>query len=126
MIDSNESFIYDEECSEDINRKRKTAFEIRRKIIKEQLDANGSTFLLGFPTETWDELQSTIKVIYDHDLINTCTPSNFALKKNAILKDNATSVGITDFKENGELHISYKYLSDTQTMEEVKSKRKVP
>ena len=98
----------------------------RKEILKNARDAglwNLCTFLLGFPTETWEELQSTIKVIYDHELINTCTPSNFALKKNAILKDNATSVGITDFKENGELHISYKYISDTQTMEEVKAKR---
>lgn len=98
----------------------------RREILKNARDAglwNLCTFLLGFPTETWEELQSTIKVIYDHELINTCTPSNFALKKNAILRDSACSVGITDFKENGELHISYKYLSDTQTMEEVKAKR---
>ncbi len=98
----------------------------RKKILTDAKDAglwNLCTFLLGYPTETWEELQSTIKVIYDHDLVNTCTPSNFALKKNAILKDSATSVGITDFKENGELHISYKYLSDTQTMEEVKAKR---
>ena len=98
----------------------------RKEILKNARDAglwNLCTFLLGFPTETWEELQSTIKVIYDHELINTCTPSNFALKKNAILRDNTTSVGITDFQENGELHISYKYLSDTQTMEEVKAKR---
>lgn len=98
----------------------------RKEILKNAREAglwNLCTFLLGFPTETWEELQSTIKVIYDHELINTCTPSNFALKKNAILRDNADSVGITDFKENGELHISYKYLSDTQTMEEVKAKR---
>lgn len=98
----------------------------RKKILRDSRDAglwNLCTFLLGYPTETWEELQSTIKVIYDHDLVNTCTPSNFALKKNAILKDDTSSVGITDFTENGELHISYKYLSTTQTMEEVKTKR---
>ncbi len=98
----------------------------RKRILKDARDAglwNLCTFLLGFPTETWEELQSTIKVIYDHELVNTCTPSNFALKKNSILKDNASSVGITDFSDNGELHISYKYLSDSQTMEEVKAKR---
>ncbi len=100
--------------------------KFRKQILADSRDAglwNLCTFLLGYPTETWEELQSTIKVIYDHELVNTCTPSNFALKKNAILKDEASSVGITDFKENGELHISYKYLSYTQTMEEVKSKR---
>lgn len=100
--------------------------EFRKKILRDAKDAglwNLCTFLLGFPTETGEELQSTIDVIYDHELINTCTPSNFALKKNAILKDNAASVGITDFTENGELHISYKYQSENQTMDEVKTNR---
>lgn len=98
----------------------------RKRILQDAKDAglwNLCTFLLGYPTETWEELQSTIEVIYDHELINTCTPSNFALKKNAILKDHASTVGITDFTENGDFHISYKYLSSTQTMEEVKTKR---
>ena len=98
----------------------------RRRILRDAKDAglwNLCTFLLGFPTETKEELQSTIDVIYNHDLINTCTPSNFALKKNAILKDNVSSVGITDFTENGELHISYKYQSENQTMDEVKKNR---
>ena len=98
----------------------------RQKILEDARDAglwNLCTFLLGYPTETPEELQATIDVIYRHDLVNTCTPSNFALKKNAILKDEASSVGITDFTENGELHISYKYQSLTQTMEEVKAKR---
>jgi radical SAM superfamily enzyme YgiQ (UPF0313 family) len=98
----------------------------RQRILADARDAglwNLCTFLLGYPTETPEELQSTIDVIYRHDLINTCTPSNFALKKNAILKDEASTVGITDFTENGELHISYKYQSLTQTMEEVKAKR---
>lgn len=98
----------------------------RKKILQDSRDAglwNLCTFLLGFPTETSQELQSTIDVIYDHELVNTCTPSNFALKKNSILKDETDSVGITDFTENGELHISYKYLSNTQTMEDIKAKR---
>lgn len=99
---------------------------LRKKILADARDAglwNLCTFLLCYPTETAEELQSTIDVIYDHELVNTCTPSNFALKKNAILKDDASSVGITDFTENGELHISYKYHAVTQTMEEVKEKR---
>ncbi len=98
----------------------------RKRILQDSKNAglwNLCTFLLGYPTETWDELQSTIDVIYDHELINTCTPSNFALKKNAILKDHTSDVGITDFTDNGDFHISYKYLSSTQTMEEVKTKR---
>lgn len=98
----------------------------RKKILSDSRDAglwNLCTFLLCYPTETPEELQSTIDVIYDHELVNSCTPSNFALKKNAILKDEASSVGINDFTENGQLHISYKYQSATQTMEEVKFKR---
>ena len=100
--------------------------KFRKRILQDAKDAglwNLCTFLLGFPTETQEELQSTIDVIYNHDLINTCTPSNFALKKNAILKDNISSVGITDFTQNGELHISYKYNSDSHTMDEVKKNR---
>ena len=98
----------------------------RKRILQDAQDAglwNLCTFLLGYPTETEDELQSTIDVIYNHDLVNTCTPSNFALKKNAILKNYASTVGITDFADNGDFHISYKYQSETQTMEEVKRKR---
>ena len=75
------------------------------------------------PTETAEELQSTIDVIYDDSIVNTCTPSNFALKKNAILKDFAQEADITDYQSNGELHISYKYHSSVTTMEEVKQKR---
>lgn len=98
----------------------------RKKILRDACDAglwNLCTFLLCYPTETAEELQATIDVIYDHELVNTCTPSNFALKKNAILKDDTGSVGITNFNENGELHISYKYESTVTTMEEIKRKR---
>ena len=61
----------------------------RKKILRDAAKAglwNLCTFLLCYPTETAEELQSTIDVIYDHELVNTCTPSNFVLKKNAILK----------------------------------------
>ena len=98
----------------------------RKKILRDASDAglwNLCTFLLCYPTETPEELQATIDVIYDHELVNTCTPSNFALKKNAILKNDTGSVGITSFNENGELHISYKYESTITTMEEIKRKR---
>lgn len=100
--------------------------DARKKILRDAADAglwNLCTFLLCYPTETPEELQSTIDVIYDHELVNTCTPSNFALKKNAILKNDASSVGITGFNENGELHISYKYQSTVTSMEEVKRRR---
>ena len=98
----------------------------RRQILQDAANAglwNLCTFLLCYPSETPEELQQTIDVIYDHELVNTCTPSNFALKKNAILKDHAEDAAITDFHANGELHISYKYHSSVTTMEEIKRKR---
>ena len=98
----------------------------RRQILSDAVDAglwNLCTFLLCYPSETPEELQATIDMIYDHELVNTCTPSNFALKKNAILKDRAEEASITDFEANGELHISYKYHSSVTTMEEIKRKR---
>lgn len=98
----------------------------RKKILRDAAAAgiwNLCTFLLCYPSETPEELQSTIDVIYDHELVNTCTPSNFALKKNAILKDHAKEASITDFQANGDLHISYKYHSTVTTMEEIKKKR---
>lgn len=98
----------------------------RKRILADSAKAgiwNVVTFLLGFPTETEEELQSTIDVIYDNRIVDTCVPSNFALKKNAILKNKAESVDITEFHENGDLHISYKYSSLTSTMEEVKARR---
>ena len=98
----------------------------RKRILADSAKAgiwNVVTFLLGFPTETDEELQSTIDVIYDSTIVDTCVPSNFALKKNAILKSKTDSVDITEFHENGELHISYKYSSLSSTMEEVKARR---
>ena len=98
----------------------------RKQILRDAADAglwNLCTFLLCYPSETPEELQATIDVIYDHELVNTCTPSNFALKKNAILKDHASEASITDFEANGELHISYRYHSSVTTMEEIKRKR---
>ncbi len=98
----------------------------RKRILRDAAAAglwNLCTFLLCYPSETLEELQSTINVIYDHELVNTAVPSNFALKKNAILKDHTEDASITDFEANGELHISYKYHSTVTTMEEVKRRR---
>ena len=98
----------------------------RKKILRDAADVglwNLCTFLLGYPSETQEELQATIHTIYDDTIVNTSTPSNFALKKNAILKDHIEEAEITDFEPNGELHISYKYHSDVTTMEEIKKNR---
>ena len=98
----------------------------RKRILRDSTKAglwNHCTFLLCYPTETPEELQSTIDVIYDRELVNSCTPSNFAFKKNALLRDDFESAKITDFQENGQLHISYKYHSSVTTMEEIKRVR---
>jgi hypothetical protein len=81
------------------------------------------TFLLGYPTETPEELQATIDVIEDRMLINSCTPSNFSLKKNAILKNELEKVGITDCQSNGDFHVSCSYHAVSTTMEKVKHDR---
>ena len=100
--------------------------QYRKRILRDAADVglwNLCTFLLGYPSETEEELQATIDTIYDESLVDTSTPSNFALKKNAILKDHIEDAKITDFEPNGELHISYKYHSSVTTMEEIKRKR---
>ena len=100
--------------------------DVRDRILRDCVEIGiwtQCTFLLGYPTETPAELQQTLDVIEDRALINSCTPSNFVLKKNAILKDETEDVGITDFTSNGDFHISYSYHAKTTTMELVKKNR---
>lgn len=102
--------------------------EVRKRIIDDCVDIGmwtQCTFLLGYPTETAEELQSTIDIIENRHRINSCTPSNFALKKNAILKNETESVGITSYKSNGDFHVSCSWKSDNITMAEVKQNRMV-
>ncbi len=99
---------------------------VRDRILRDCVEIGiwtQCTFLLGYPTETPEELRQTLDVIEDRALINSCTPSNFVLKKNAILKDETDSVGITDFTSNGDFHISYSYHAKSTTMELVKKNR---
>ncbi|MBQ9879250.1 MAG: radical SAM protein [Clostridia bacterium] len=100
--------------------------DVRMRILRDCVDIGmwtQCTFLLGYPTETPEELQATIDVIEDRMLINSCTPSNFSLKKNAILKNELDKVGITDYKSNGDFHVSCSYHSVNTTMEKVKHDR---
>nr|MCR5040746.1 radical SAM protein [Clostridia bacterium] len=99
---------------------------VRDRILADCVDIGiwtQCTFLLGYPTETPEELKQTLDVIENRELINSCTPSNFVLKKNAILKDETEEVGITDFTSNGDFHISYSYHAKNTTMETVKKNR---
>ncbi len=70
---------------------------------------NHCTFLLSYPTETPEETEATKEVIRNRELINSCTPSNFALKKNAILHDMADEMGIKNIVNNGDFHVSCNY-----------------
>ena len=70
---------------------------------------NHCTFLLSYPTETPEETEATKNVIRNRELINSCTPSNFALKKNAILHDMAEDMGIKNIVNNGEFQVSCNY-----------------
>lgn len=100
--------------------------DVRMRILKDCVAIGmwtQCTFLLGYPTETPEELQATIDVIEDRMLINSCTPSNFSLKKNAILKNELDKVGITDYQSNGDFHVSCSYHSVNTTMEKVKHDR---
>ncbi len=100
--------------------------DIRLRILNDSRDIgmwNQCTFLLGYPTETADELQQTIDIIEDTSLINSCTPSNFVLKKNAILKDEVEEVGLTNITSNGDFHISMSYDSKNTKMSRVKRNR---
>jgi radical SAM superfamily enzyme YgiQ (UPF0313 family) len=57
----------------------------RKKLLADAKSVglwNMCTFLLGYPGETPEEAEATKNTIRNRDLVNSCTPSNFALKKN--------------------------------------------
>ncbi len=82
--------------------------EERLRILKDAHDAgiwNNALFIMGYPTETKDEIDSTIETIYkNRTIIDSCTPSNFSLKKNAILMDFIGTNGLLGFETNGEFY----------------------
>lgn len=83
----------------------------RLNILKNSADAgiwNHCTFLLGYPTETMEEIESTIDIIKNRkDVVNSCTPSNFSLKEKSMIIKNLHAFGIDGAKKNGDFHISY-------------------
>ncbi len=98
----------------------------RKTLLKYAMDAglwNQCTFLLGYPGETPEETQSTKDVIWNRELIHSCTPSNFALKKNALLIDQVDEAGINNIKDNGNFHISCNYVVDGKATQSVKEDR---
>lgn len=69
----------------------------RLKILKISADLgiwNHGLFIFGFPGETIHDIEQTMQTVKDNrDIINSCTLSNFALRKNSLLiKENSDSV----------------------------------
>ncbi len=98
----------------------------RTRILSDAMDVglwNHCTFLLGYPGETPEETESTKKVIRNRELIHSCTPSNFALKKNAILINETDEAGIKNIVDNGDFHISCNYVANGLATQNVKKNR---
>ncbi len=84
---------------------------------------NHCTFLLGYPGETKEETESTKNVIRNINLVDSCTPSNFALKKNAIMINETEEAGLENIKDNGDFHISCNYVMNGKETRNIKKER---
>lgn len=80
----------------------------RMRILRDAREAgiwNNCLFIMGYPTETREEIEQTIAVMNENrDIICSCTPSNFSLKKNAILMNFIGKNGLIGFETNGEFY----------------------
>lgn len=66
---------------------------------------NNALFIIGYPTETTDEIDGTLDVIRNNrDIINSCTPSNFSLKKNALMMKDVGKNGVISCESDGEFY----------------------
>lgn len=98
----------------------------RKTLLQHAMDVglwNQCTFLLGYPGETPEETEATKRVIWNRELIHSCTPSNFALKKNAILINETDDAGIKNIADNGDFHISCNYVVDGKATQNIKKDR---
>lgn len=82
--------------------------ETREKILRSSSKAgiwNNVLFMIGYPTETDEEVSSTLDFMRNNrDIVNSTTPSNFSLKKNALLHDTVGHDGIISCEKNGEFY----------------------
>ncbi len=87
---------------------------------------NNALFIIGYPTETDDEINDTLNVIKNNrDIINSCTPSNFSLKKNALIMKTVGKDGVISYETNGEFYTVYKDKiegTDQQSRREIRRK----
>lgn len=66
---------------------------------------NNVLFIIGYPTETEDDVNKTLDFVRNNrDIVNSTTPSNFSLKKNALLHDTVGKDGIISCETNGEFY----------------------
>lgn len=86
--------------------------ENRMKILTDASDKgiwNDGLFIFGYPTETLEEIQSTMDVIRNNRyIIPSVTLSNFALKKHSLLQKEIGKNGVLDYASNGEFYTVYK------------------
>lgn len=80
----------------------------REEILRNAHNAgiwNNVLFIIGYPTETREEIEMTLDFVRNNrDIVNSVTPSNFSLKKNAILNGEIGKGGIISGKTNGEFY----------------------
>lgn len=98
----------------------------RKRILEDAKSVglfNHCTFLLGYPSETPEETEATKNTIRNRALVNCCTPSNFALKKNAIMIKETEDAGIKNVTDNGDFHISCNYVINGNSTKNIKKDR---
>lgn len=98
----------------------------RKRILEDAKSVglfNHCTFLLGYPSETPEETEATKNTIRNRQLVNCCTPSNFALKKNAIMIKETDDAGIKNVVDNGDFHISCNYVINGNSTKNIKKDR---
>lgn len=80
----------------------------REQILRYSHEAgiwNNVLFIIGYPTETEEEVNKTLDFVRNNrDIVNSTTPSNFSLKKNALLYDTVGKDGIISCERNGEFY----------------------
>lgn len=98
----------------------------RMDILRDAHNAgiwNNCLFMIGYPTETREEVDKTLGIIHDNrDIINSSTPSNFSLKRNSRLM--FTMEDIISYKENGEFYTVLKDKIDGISQAERRSIRR--
>lgn len=88
----------------------------RLRILSDSRKAgiwNNGLFMFGYPTETIEETQETIRFIKENRyIVPSCTLSNFSLKKNSRLVKSVGENGVKSYASGGEFYTVYKDVID--------------